>query len=48
MLFRSQGGPFQTNPVNLVGNIINESNPNLNPLGYFRISETSEVNYIIK
>ena len=43
-----QGGPFQTNPVNLVGNIINESNPNLNPLGYFRISEISEVNYIIK
>ena len=43
-----QGGPFQTNPVNLVGNIIHESDSNLNPLGYFRVSETSEVNYIIK
>ena len=43
-----QGGPFQTNPVNLVGNLVHESDSNLNPLGYFRVSEASEIKYIIK
>lgn len=43
-----QGGPFQATPVNLIGNMVHESNPNLNPLGYFRMSEVSEFNYTIK
>ena len=43
-----QGGPFQTTPVNLVSNIINKSNSNLNPLGYFRISEVSEILYTVQ
>ena len=43
-----QGGPFATPPVNLVGNILNKNNPQQNPLGYFRVSEVSEINYIVK
>ena len=43
-----QGGPFQTNPANLNGNMVNLSNPENSPLGYFRVSEVSEVNYQIK
>jgi len=35
-------------PVNLNGNVINLTNPNANPLGYFRASEVSEVIYIVK
>ena len=42
-----QGGPFQTTPVNLVGNIVHESNSDLNPFGFFRISEVSEKIYTI-
>jgi hypothetical protein len=42
-----QGGPFQTTPVNLIGNIVNESNTDLNPFGFFRISEVSEQIYTI-
>ena len=43
-----QGGPFQTTPVNIIGNMVHESNSKLNPLGYFRISEVSEILYTIK
>jgi hypothetical protein len=43
-----QGGPFQTNPANLNGNMINLTKPENNPLGYFRVSEVSEINYIVK
>ena len=42
-----QGGPFQATPVNLLGNLAHESNPERNPFGYFRLSEVSEINYII-
>jgi hypothetical protein len=44
----TQGRPFATVPVNLNGNIINLTNPNANPLGYFRASEVSEVIYLVK
>ena len=43
-----QGGPFQTNPANLNGNMINLTKPDNSPLGYFRVSEVSEINYIVK
>jgi hypothetical protein len=43
-----QGGPFATLPVNLNGNIVNTNNEKLNPLGYFRISEVSELIYTVK
>ena len=43
-----QGGPFQTTPVNIIGNMINQSDSKLNPLGYFRISEVSEILYTVK
>jgi len=43
-----QGGPFQTTPVNLLGNLIHENDPTRNPFGYFRLSEVSEINYQIK
>ena len=43
-----QGGPFQTNPANLNGNMINLTNPENNPLGYFSVSEVSEINYTVK
>ena len=38
---QSGGGPFQTTPSSLLGNIINTSNTNHYPLGYFNISETA-------
>lgn len=43
-----QGGPFQTNPANLNGNMVNLTNPENSPLGYFRVSEVSEINYTVK
>jgi hypothetical protein len=43
-----QGGPFQTNPANLNGNMVNLSKPENSPLGYFRVSEVSEIIYQIK
>ena len=43
-----QGGPFQTNPANLNGNIINITRPENNPVGYFRVSEVSEIIYTVK
>ena len=43
-----EGGPFQTNPANLNGNMINLTKPENSPLGYFSVSEVSEINYIVK
>jgi len=43
-----QGGPFQPPPVNLKGNVINVTQPNNTPLGYFRISEVSELHYVVE
>ena len=37
---QNAGGPFETIPASLVGNIINTTSPNDFPLGYFHISET--------
>ncbi len=34
------GGPFQTVPSSLLGNMINTTNEDNFPLGYFHISET--------
>ncbi|SHN02810.1 DUF4249 family protein [Polaribacter sp. KT 15] len=36
----NDGGPFQTAPTALLGNIINTTNDDNYPLGYFHISET--------
>lgn len=42
------GGPFETQPATVRGNIINETNPENFPLGYFRISEVSTLNYTVQ
>ena len=34
------GGPFETVPTSLLGNMINTTNENNFPLGYFHIAET--------
>ncbi|MFL9843884.1 DUF4249 domain-containing protein [Flavobacterium rhizosphaerae] len=41
-------GPFQTPPVSVRGNIINQSNEDNYALGYFRLSEVDTVDYIIQ
>lgn len=42
------GGPFETQPATVRGNIINETNSDNYPLGYFRISEVSTLNYTVQ
>ncbi|WGF92623.1 DUF4249 domain-containing protein [Aequorivita marisscotiae] len=42
------GGPFETQPATVRGNIVNETNPDNYPLGYFRISEVSTLNYTVQ
>ncbi len=42
------GGPFETQPATVRGNIINETNAANYPLGYFRISEVSTLNYTVQ
>ena len=37
---QNSGGPFETVPSSLLGNMINKTNENNFPLGYFHISET--------
>lgn len=44
----SGGGPFQSPPATVRGNIINTTNPDNFPLGYFSISEADTKTYIIK
>lgn len=41
-------GPFATQPATVRGNIINETNWDNYPLGYFRISEVSVLKYIVE
>lgn len=41
------GGPFETQPATVRGNIVNQTNPDHYPFGYFRVSEVDEVLYII-
>ncbi|UAB80221.1 DUF4249 domain-containing protein [Marixanthomonas sp. SCSIO 43207] len=42
------GGPFETQPATVRGNIINETTPENYPFGYFRISETSILSYTVQ
>ncbi len=44
----SGGGPFQTPPAIVRGNIKNQTNFDNYPLGYFRISEADVTNYTIQ
>lgn len=42
------GGPFETQPATVRGNIVNETNPENFAFGYFRLSEVDEFIYIVK
>ena len=42
------GGPFETMPATVKGNIINQTNPENYPFGYFRLSEVDSVNYSVE
>lgn len=42
------GGPFETMPARVKGNIINQTNPENYPFGYFRLSEVDSVNYTVE
>ncbi len=42
------GGPFQSPPATVRGNIINTTNQSNYPLGYFSLSETNSKKYTIK
>ena len=44
----SVGGPFQTQPAVVRGNIINETNPDNFPYGYFSVSESDQFIYTVK
>ena len=45
----NQGGsPFSTPPATLRGNIINQTDENNYPLGYFHLSEIDEVDYTVE
>jgi hypothetical protein len=41
-------GPFETQPATVRGNIVNRTDSNNFPLGYFRISEVSTLSYIVQ
>lgn len=41
-------GPFSTQPATVRGNIVNQTNPDNFPLGYFRISEVSSLVYTVQ
>lgn len=51
-ILRSQagtgGGPFETKPTTVRGNIVNQTNPDNFAFGYFRISETDSFNYTLQ
>lgn len=42
------GGPFSTPPVTLRGNIVNQTDENNFPLGYFHLSEIDTLNYTVQ
>jgi hypothetical protein len=42
------GGPFDAQPATVKGNIVNTTNPDEFPFGYFRISEVFTQNYVIQ
>lgn len=41
-------GPFQVAPAVIRGNIVNQTNPEKYPYGYFTMSEVSSINYIVQ
>lgn len=51
-ILRSQsgtaGGPFQTQPTIVRGNIVNQTEPGNFPFGYFRLSETDFITYTVE
>ncbi|TDN88681.1 uncharacterized protein DUF4249 [Salegentibacter sp. 24] len=52
-ILRSQGGnngggPFQSQPATVKGNIVNETNPENYPFGYFRLSQADSTTYIVQ
>lgn len=42
------GGPFETQPATVRGNMVNTTNSENFPLGYFRLSEVDEAEYVIQ
>ncbi|MAP81032.1 MAG: hypothetical protein CL526_08070 [Aequorivita sp.] len=42
------GGPFETQPATVRGNIVNITNEDNYPLGYFRVSEISTFDYTVQ
>lgn len=44
----SGGGPFQTQPTTVRGNVINTTNPENFPFGYFRLSEVDRIHYTVQ
>ena len=44
----NEGGPFETMPATVKGNIINRSNPDNYPFGYFRLSEVDSATYTVE
>lgn len=44
----SGGGPFQTQPTTVRGNIVNTTNADNFPFGYFRLSEVDELIYTVR
>jgi len=44
----ASGGPFQAQPATVRGNIINQTNPDNFPFGYFNLSETDQLIYTVK
>src|SRR5690606_1775012 len=45
---RTGGGPFQTQPTVVRGNLVNQTNPENYAFGYFRLSETDIFNYTVE
>ncbi|WP_029033885.1 DUF4249 domain-containing protein [Salinimicrobium terrae] len=44
----ANGGPFQTQPSIVRGNIVNQTNPDNFPFGYFRLSEVDVLAYEVE
>ncbi|MCM8570681.1 DUF4249 domain-containing protein [Gramella jeungdoensis] len=44
----NEGGPFETMPATVKGNIINQTNRDNYPFGYFRLSEMDYTNYTVE
>jgi hypothetical protein len=44
----NNGGPFQTQPTTVRGNIINETDPENFAFGYFRLSQSNKFDYTIR